>query len=566
MKVITIGRNPDNDIVIDDSFVSRHHCQIIQDDTGNFRLVDFGSSNGTFVKEVQITGEVTLNPSDAVRIGNTTLPWRSYFVNAETGKQPQSSYAGADDNIRPIYETRERHGFVTFWLWMGIIGGVITAIYYFLQANAIAEQLYQMTGTYVNPSIMYLLGGISLINIIFPIALLQWKKWGFWALCVSATMGLIINLSMGMGIIISVVGALLGIIILWAILQIKRNGVSCWKNLDNMQIFFSNGIKNKTESKTNIVGIFALTSGILLIIFGILGFVFFTGSKYKEYCEGYAVFVSGNAVYVAGSINKSGSSETDCPTLWKNGVPQRIGNIGNFNSAKSVFVSGNDVYVAITEHEQGRALLWKNGNSQQLGGMKNGNQANSVCVAGNDVYVAGVDNEKPTLWKNGVPQHLSESGCANSVIISGNDIYVVGYEGDYFQGRATIWENGIVHYLSENVSIASSILISNGDVYVAGEENHHATLWKNNVPQQLSNENNSEAYSVAVLIGDVYVVGCGFNEKLNAIAVLWKNGIEQRIDNKLGYQATQVVVDNNNVYITGASIDSCPLWKYDIDK
>ena len=90
MKVITIGRNPDNDIVIDDSFVSRHHCQIIQDDTGNFRLVDFGSSNGTFVNGVQITGEVMLNPNDAVLIGNTTLPWRSYFDNAGIGKNTKA--------------------------------------------------------------------------------------------------------------------------------------------------------------------------------------------------------------------------------------------------------------------------------------------------------------------------------------------------------------------------------------------------------------------------------------------------------------------------------------------
>jgi hypothetical protein len=79
MKVITIGRSRDNDIVISDNLVSRNHLQIIQDDSGNFRLADLGSKNGTFVNGRQVNGEVYLNPNDVVRIGNTTLPWKRYF-------------------------------------------------------------------------------------------------------------------------------------------------------------------------------------------------------------------------------------------------------------------------------------------------------------------------------------------------------------------------------------------------------------------------------------------------------------------------------------------------------
>jgi hypothetical protein len=81
MKVITIGRSPENNIVIGDPKVSRHHLQIILDDYGNFRIADFGSSNGTFVNGRRIFGEATLNPDDIIRIGDTTLPWRSYFSN-----------------------------------------------------------------------------------------------------------------------------------------------------------------------------------------------------------------------------------------------------------------------------------------------------------------------------------------------------------------------------------------------------------------------------------------------------------------------------------------------------
>jgi hypothetical protein len=80
MKVITIGHDVSNDIVVNDSKVSRHHIQIVSDG-GTYRIVDFNSSNGTFVNGQRITGEIPLMPTDIVRIGNTTLPWQTYFSN-----------------------------------------------------------------------------------------------------------------------------------------------------------------------------------------------------------------------------------------------------------------------------------------------------------------------------------------------------------------------------------------------------------------------------------------------------------------------------------------------------
>jgi len=79
MKIIKIGRGSSNDVNIDDPFVSRTHCQIIQDDDGNFRLIDTNSGNGTFINGTKRHGEVPLKTSDIVRIGNTTLPWQTYF-------------------------------------------------------------------------------------------------------------------------------------------------------------------------------------------------------------------------------------------------------------------------------------------------------------------------------------------------------------------------------------------------------------------------------------------------------------------------------------------------------
>jgi pSer/pThr/pTyr-binding forkhead associated (FHA) protein len=85
MKVITIGRSHENDITINDERVSRNHLQIVQDNNGNVSAVDLGSTNGTFVNEQRITGTVQLQPNDTVKIGNTALPWQTYFM----AKQPQ---------------------------------------------------------------------------------------------------------------------------------------------------------------------------------------------------------------------------------------------------------------------------------------------------------------------------------------------------------------------------------------------------------------------------------------------------------------------------------------------
>ncbi|MDR0834572.1 MAG: FHA domain-containing protein [Candidatus Symbiothrix sp.] len=79
MKVITIGRHTNNDVVINDSKISRNHLQIIQDDSNQFKLVDFNSTNGTFVNGRRISGEVQLHPNDSVKIADSILPWQTYF-------------------------------------------------------------------------------------------------------------------------------------------------------------------------------------------------------------------------------------------------------------------------------------------------------------------------------------------------------------------------------------------------------------------------------------------------------------------------------------------------------
>lgn len=97
MTTITIGRGDNNDFVIPDNRVSRAHVQIIKDDNGNFRIVDVGSKNGTYVNGRKIAGETILNPIDVVRIGNTTLRWKDYFTSKHPDGDPTDAPYPPDD-------------------------------------------------------------------------------------------------------------------------------------------------------------------------------------------------------------------------------------------------------------------------------------------------------------------------------------------------------------------------------------------------------------------------------------------------------------------------------------
>ncbi|NIM93573.1 MAG: FHA domain-containing protein [Anaerolineales bacterium] len=67
-SVIQFGRDPANDVILDTPVVSRFHAKLERIGQ-RYRLTDLRSSNGTFVNEQQIEGEVWINQNDTIRIG-----------------------------------------------------------------------------------------------------------------------------------------------------------------------------------------------------------------------------------------------------------------------------------------------------------------------------------------------------------------------------------------------------------------------------------------------------------------------------------------------------------------
>jgi pSer/pThr/pTyr-binding forkhead associated (FHA) protein len=68
---VSIGRSPDNALVIDNPAVSHYHARVFNEE-GRMMLEDFGSMNGTFVNGQRVK-MVMLKPGDSVMVGKHTI-------------------------------------------------------------------------------------------------------------------------------------------------------------------------------------------------------------------------------------------------------------------------------------------------------------------------------------------------------------------------------------------------------------------------------------------------------------------------------------------------------------
>ena len=91
-KTISIGRSPDNDIVVDDPTVSRHHARITVQD-GKYQVQDLGSTSGTKVGGKDVT-LAQIASGDTIKLGNTEIgfngagKYQEKFPAREEAKAP----------------------------------------------------------------------------------------------------------------------------------------------------------------------------------------------------------------------------------------------------------------------------------------------------------------------------------------------------------------------------------------------------------------------------------------------------------------------------------------------
>src|SRR4249920_398171 len=69
---VVVGRDPDNDIMVEHAAISRRHARLFEKD-GGIWVEDLGSTNGTQVNDAQIDGPRQLRNGDQLRFGGSIL-------------------------------------------------------------------------------------------------------------------------------------------------------------------------------------------------------------------------------------------------------------------------------------------------------------------------------------------------------------------------------------------------------------------------------------------------------------------------------------------------------------
>ena len=86
-SIINIGRAIENDIVIADAYISRHHLQL-RKRFGAYILIDINSRGGTQVNNIPVS-EHRLQHGDVITIGHTSLIYDNSAIQADRGGTTQ---------------------------------------------------------------------------------------------------------------------------------------------------------------------------------------------------------------------------------------------------------------------------------------------------------------------------------------------------------------------------------------------------------------------------------------------------------------------------------------------
>ena len=86
--VNTVGRLPDNDVVVQAPYVSRRHCAILVHAGDGCELHDIASKNGTFINGHKLSGPTRLHSGDEIRMCDLRLTFLSRTGNAGPGPDP----------------------------------------------------------------------------------------------------------------------------------------------------------------------------------------------------------------------------------------------------------------------------------------------------------------------------------------------------------------------------------------------------------------------------------------------------------------------------------------------
>ena len=135
-----VGRGAHNDVVIDNDSVSDSHAKLTLRD-GVWYVSDLGSTNGTYVAGVRITGEQRLEGTPDVRFGGVKVVFRSASPRGEQAKgtraiasvsvdRAQRPRAGAPEGASAPPAAQRA---TSPWVWILIVAAAIAAAFLLLK-------------------------------------------------------------------------------------------------------------------------------------------------------------------------------------------------------------------------------------------------------------------------------------------------------------------------------------------------------------------------------------------------------------------------------------------------
>src|SRR5690348_3661938 len=104
-----VGKADDNDLVLPDDTVSRHHCELVREGDA-VRVRDLGSTNGTRVDGTRVT-DALLSPGAVLKVGEVEIGLRPGAQKTEVLPSDETSFGpalGQSLAMRTIFGVLER--------------------------------------------------------------------------------------------------------------------------------------------------------------------------------------------------------------------------------------------------------------------------------------------------------------------------------------------------------------------------------------------------------------------------------------------------------------------------
>jgi pSer/pThr/pTyr-binding forkhead associated (FHA) protein/uncharacterized protein YgiM (DUF1202 family) len=149
-NTLTIGRAQDNDVVLDDPQVSRHHARVLR--RGDQIIVeDLGSTNGTLVNGRRISGQHILQPTETIAVGASVFSVEGFPAPNTVAVRPVRENVSSPPPAREkVQESPSGEG--SPWLAIGWLGGLLIVVVLILTFAGLTAWLLTRNRVQATPS------------------------------------------------------------------------------------------------------------------------------------------------------------------------------------------------------------------------------------------------------------------------------------------------------------------------------------------------------------------------------------------------------------------------------